>query len=100
MKGIKARRVYFQIDKILDYTDNILPIDKLKEISSTMKWSSQSSGITIPDDVAAGLEKEWAKYKTSKVKTWLLPPFERPREHITIIDDEDGHVIWDSEKND
>ena len=60
--GIKAKRVYIRFDKILDYKKRILSMDLLKAISGTMRWSSQASGITIPDDIAEELEQVWKTF--------------------------------------
>ncbi|MCR4894865.1 MAG: hypothetical protein K5911_09050 [Eubacteriales bacterium] len=60
--GIEARRVYIRFDKILDVDTGILDINELKRIDGYMCWSSQSSGISIPDEVAACLELSWEKY--------------------------------------
>jgi hypothetical protein len=34
--------------------------------ASPMHWDSQASGVTIPSDVAAILEKEWANFLSKK----------------------------------
>lgn len=58
--GKKARRIFVDFDNIKNYEiDDILTFDKLKEISETFKWSSQASGIEIPEIIATELEKEW-----------------------------------------
>lgn len=60
-EGKKARRVVVDFDKIKDYEkDKILTFEKLKIISDSFKWSSQSSGVEIPKNVADKLEKEWS----------------------------------------
>ena len=59
-QGKRARRIFVDFDKIKDYeSDCILGFDKLTEISNTFKWSSQSSGIEIPEDIALKLEEQW-----------------------------------------
>lgn len=59
--GKKARRVYIAFDKILpEY--NILKMEELKNISSEMYWSSQSSGVSIPPAVAERLETFWEEF--------------------------------------
>ena len=60
--GRRARRVYIRFDKILDINGRILGMDELKQISGSMSWSSQSSGISIPDETASLLELAWEKY--------------------------------------
>lgn len=63
-QGKKARRIFIDYDKILDYEkDSILGFDELKCISNTYKWSSQISGIEIPEDIAKELEECWKKIK-------------------------------------
>ena len=58
--GKKARRIYIQFDKILDYdTDTILPYDVLQELAPDYHWSSQASGIEIPKNVRDKIEVEW-----------------------------------------
>lgn len=59
-QGKKARRIFVDFDRILDYTkDEMLPMEALKKISFTYKWSSQSSGIQIPSAIAVKLENDW-----------------------------------------
>ena len=59
-EGKKARRIYIDFDKLLDYEiDSILTYDELKEISSTYNWSTQSSGIEIPESIANSIEEKW-----------------------------------------
>ena len=58
--GKKARRVYIDFDCIRDYqSEDILGFDILKSISDEYHWSSQSSGIEIPQSIAAELENKW-----------------------------------------
>lgn len=58
--GKKARRIYIQFDKILDYeTEAILPYDILQELAPDYHWSSQASGIEIPMNVWDKIEEEW-----------------------------------------
>ena len=59
-QGKKARRIYIQFDKILDYeTDAILPYDELEHLAPDYHWSTQSSGIEIPKNVWDGIEEKW-----------------------------------------
>lgn len=59
--GKKARRIYIQFDKILDYeTDAILPYDELEHLAPDYHWSTQSSGIEIPKNVWDGIEEKWS----------------------------------------
>ncbi|MGM9963432.1 MAG: hypothetical protein ACI319_10405 [Holdemanella porci] len=58
--GIKARRVYIDFDKIKDCDKEIiLDYDVLKSISSNFNWSTQASGIQIPENIAVQIEKRW-----------------------------------------
>ena len=60
--GFKARRIFVDFDRILDYRkDNLLDFDCLKSIDTSFKWSSQTSGISIPDNIAIKLEKQWKR---------------------------------------
>jgi len=45
--------------------DHVYSIEDLKKIPGNMHWSSQSSGVSIPEDVAKVLEKLWADYLKS-----------------------------------
>lgn len=60
--GKKARRIYIRFDKILDVDKGILEMDDLKQIGPSMHWSTQSSGISIPDETASRLELVWKQY--------------------------------------
>lgn len=60
--GKKARRIFVDFDKILDYeSDRILNFEELHQISDTFHWSSQSSGIEIPEVVARKIEEKWKR---------------------------------------
>lgn len=61
--GKRARRIVIKLDKIKNYkSEAILPFDVLREIGPNYHWSTQSSGVSIPDDVAAQLETVWSTY--------------------------------------
>lgn len=61
-KGKKARRIFVDFDKILDYDmHSILEMNSLKEISSEYHWSTQASGIEIPENIAIKIEQLWDK---------------------------------------
>ena len=58
--GIRAIRIYLDFDKIKDCDkDQILDFETLKTISSNFNWSTQSSGIGIPEDISTILEEKW-----------------------------------------
>ena len=59
LKGDISKHVYVEFDKIVRPQESPLPISVLKEIAPTYKWSSQSSGISIPDNIAKELERIW-----------------------------------------
>ena len=60
--GKQAKRIFLKLDKMADTNfDNILRMERLKNISSTFTWSSQMSGICIHNDIAKALESEWEK---------------------------------------
>jgi 5-methylcytosine-specific restriction enzyme A len=56
-----ARYVQFQIDGIINpETDTIIPRKRLDEPPfDTVHWSTQTSGITISNDVSLALHQEW-----------------------------------------
>jgi 5-methylcytosine-specific restriction protein A len=57
--------LYFDVhfDTILDPDKQIFPRAWLNDsIYAKMHWEPQASGTTIPDDVAAKLEKDWAQF--------------------------------------
>lgn len=59
-EGDICRRIYVRFDKILNPSiDPILSIEDLKLISPTFCWSSQSSGIRIPNEIAELIENNW-----------------------------------------
>ena len=60
--GKKARRIYIKFDKMLDIDKGILEMDELKQIGASMHWSSQCSGISIPEETASKLEQAWEQY--------------------------------------
>ena len=49
---------YAEKRKGIAKTEYIL-IERLNEISDTYCWSSQASGISIPDEIAEEVEKIW-----------------------------------------
>lgn len=64
-----ANYIKVQFDHILDpQNDNILPLKVLSEKFSTQHWSSQSSGISIRDDIVDELELLWLQYVSSNQK--------------------------------
>jgi len=62
-RGRTALYVDVDWDTILDPATTIFPCDWLNEVRySKMHWEPQASGTRIPDDVAATLENDWAKF--------------------------------------
>jgi 5-methylcytosine-specific restriction protein A len=58
-----ALYVVARFDTLLDPEKKIFPLAWLKRgIYKKRCWDSQGSGISIPDDVARQLEKDWAKF--------------------------------------
>ncbi|ASV72834.1 hypothetical protein THTE_0232 [Thermogutta terrifontis] len=47
---------------MLDPRKVLLLLTELRRISRKMKWTPQISGIEIPKDVAAKLEKRWTEF--------------------------------------
>ena len=61
LKGKKVRRVFINFDIIRNPTsDGILTLELLKIEFPNYHWSSQSSGVSIPDCIAAKLEILWS----------------------------------------
>lgn len=59
-EGKKARRVFVKFDAIRDYENEpILDMEKLIELNKEYRWSSQSSGIRIPEEISVKLEGLW-----------------------------------------
>jgi len=63
-RGELARYIKLRFDKLLDPEhESILPRMALDQgILARMHWDSQTSGISIPDEVANELEKLWASF--------------------------------------
>ena len=59
VKGEKSRHVYIKFDKMVEIQDSPLPMSVLKEIAPDYHWSSQASGVSIPEDIALEMEKIW-----------------------------------------
>jgi len=59
-----SQYVGYQIDSIVNpETEPILPRSRLdEEPFASVHWSTQSSGISIPDDVALALHQEWLQF--------------------------------------
>ena len=58
----KARRIVVRFDKIKNYnSESFLDFQSLENISNSYCWSPQSSGVSIPDEIAEKLELEWRK---------------------------------------
>ena len=62
-KGKTALYIDVHFDTLLDPDKDIFPRAWLDNgVYAQMNWSPQASGATIPDDVAAQLEKDWARF--------------------------------------
>ena len=59
IKGDISKHIYVEFDKIVRPQETPLPMSVLKDISPTFQWSSQSSGINIPQDIAMEMECLW-----------------------------------------
>lgn len=58
--GMRCRRIFIEFDKIQDpMAEDIILMAKLMEIHPKYKWSSQMSGIEIPDHIANEVETIW-----------------------------------------
>ncbi|GIX01938.1 MAG: hypothetical protein KatS3mg112_0875 [Thermogutta sp.] len=54
--------VNLRFDRVLDPRKVLLPLSELRRISQKVNWTPQISGIEIPEDVAAKLEKRWTEF--------------------------------------
>ncbi len=64
-KATNKTALYIKVDfdTILDPEKDIFPRSRLDDgIYTKMHWEPQASGTTIPDDVAAKLENDWAEF--------------------------------------
>lgn len=59
IRGDISKHIYVEFDKMVSPQESPLPMSVLKRISSTYKWSSQASGVSIPEDIAKELEVLW-----------------------------------------
>lgn len=59
LKGERSRHIYVKYDKMVFIEDSPLPMSVLKALAPNFHWSTQSSGISIPEDVAVKLEALW-----------------------------------------
>ena len=59
IKGEVCKSVYVNVDKMVLPQESPLPMFVLKDIAPFFTWSSQASGISIPDEIAEELEKIW-----------------------------------------
>ena len=57
-QGKKIHRVYVSFDSIRT-DDAIMPMKKLIDLAGNYHWSSQASGVEIPDSIAQKLENYW-----------------------------------------
>mgnify|MGYP003755013741 CR=1 FL=1 len=64
----KALYINVQFDTILK-SDTVFPIENLiyDPFYQKAHWTPQASGVTIPDDIAEKLEKDWAKFTNQSV---------------------------------
>ena len=60
-KGERSKHIYIKYDKMRFIEDSPLPMSVLQEIAPSYHWSTQSSGVSIPEDIAAKLESIWNK---------------------------------------
>lgn len=59
LKGDTSKHIYIEFDKMLNICDSPLTMPVLKEIAPNYKWSSQISGISIPEEIVRKMEKLW-----------------------------------------
>ena len=67
-----ANYVQVHFDTIIDPgNDSIFPIELLQDgIYSSVNWTPQASGMSIPDDVTEQLEKDWAKFLNREIPVY------------------------------
>lgn len=62
-KGKRALYVHVVFDTILDPDGEIFPLDRLRGgVYRQVNWTPQASGVTIPEEVAKQLEKDWEEF--------------------------------------
>ena len=62
-RGETALYVDVHFDTLLDPEMDIFPRAWLNSgVYTSMNWEPRASGVTIPDDIAAQLEKDWAQF--------------------------------------
>lgn len=71
----QALYVSFRVEKLLDpEVDGVLPLSQLQDGPlGEVNWRTQVSGISIPDDAAAELEKRWRAFLAGRGQTPPLP---------------------------
>jgi len=63
IEGKRALYIKVRFDAILNPEKHIFPLSRLREgIYRRMHWTPQSSGVTISDEVAEQLEKDWSRF--------------------------------------
>lgn len=60
-KGERSKHIYIRFDKMIFIKDSPLTMSVLQEIAPSYHWSTQSSGVSIPEDIALKLEALWNK---------------------------------------
>ncbi len=64
-RGQLMRYVELHLDVLLDSDrEPIFPYEKLMDDFPQVRWSPRSSGMSIPDEIAAQLEIEWERFLT------------------------------------
>jgi len=67
-KSKTALYITVRFDTILDPKhEAILPLEILQTKYESVYWTPQASGMSLPDDVAEQLEKDWAKFSNSNI---------------------------------
>ena len=59
MKGETSKHIYVEFDKMVYIEDSPLVFDELEKISSSYKWSIQSSGVSIPNEIGLEMDRIW-----------------------------------------
>lgn len=101
-KGDTSRRIFIEFDRIVDpSSDEIIPIENLKEQFPQVCWSSQASGIEIPEPVAQSLEDLWYMsllggkdicFKRNDYDTWIMA-----RIHHSLLSQIQDSPLWERE---
>ena len=58
-RGERSKHIYVRFDKKMHIEESPLPMSVLNDIAPSYHWSTQASGVSIPEDIALKLEAIW-----------------------------------------